>query len=308
MVDQPYAINEIKTLDECMLSISRKWSLPERYFHKVQSDQNSLTYLELTALNDDTFGRECDLEKSDYLHEFLLRAVHLKHLIACCAFIRTEKLDAFSQGGSSDDHSRQVWACRKLETLKIRFSGHGVNNNPKYPDLVIFGYLARVCPFLEHLHIHMDVALSEGMCLMSRLRYLKRLYIGVGRSSTIAKRDMEWLQPHMSTMEMIKYSTFTRLQSIPKTTAGDELDWEHFGKREDIDNCAMERLVAIQQGVPCCLPQLEFLNIYYNFSVFQNLAIREAESYLRKIRPRVRVHIDSRWIQSCGSIAAVNYP
>ncbi|KAG0092916.1 hypothetical protein BGZ93_000466 [Podila epicladia] len=89
---------------------------------------------------------------------------------------------------------RGIWACQNLKTLHVKCSDDRPLENrwavcfADYKDLthaqarVIFGYLAKVCPNLEELHIELlpaDLGLQSGLCLLSRLKRLERLEIAM---------------------------------------------------------------------------------------------------------------------------------
>ncbi|KAF9312248.1 hypothetical protein BG006_004413, partial [Podila minutissima] len=89
---------------------------------------------------------------------------------------------------------RGIWACRNLKTLHVKCSddrpleNRWIVSSVDHKDMthtqtrVIFGYLAKVCPNLEELHVVLspaDLGLQSGLCLLSRLKRLERLEIAM---------------------------------------------------------------------------------------------------------------------------------
>ncbi|KAG0042054.1 hypothetical protein BGZ83_000960 [Gryganskiella cystojenkinii] len=108
------------------------------------------------------------------------------------------------------DQSRTIplWACRGLKSLSIRWA-LGDRNLKMTPPLTrkIFGYLSRVCPRLRDLEMTLTYCrffeLESGLCLLMRLRDLRRLRIftmnGNDRisfplTSSYDTRDMAWIR------------------------------------------------------------------------------------------------------------------
>ncbi|KAF9901123.1 hypothetical protein EC991_006463 [Linnemannia zychae] len=87
-------------------------------------------------------------------------------------------------------HKRKgIWMCRNLKTLHLGFMI--LSEYCKRDSInarIIFGYLTRVCPLLEELHLHSKdcrqptpfhtLRLRTGFCLLSRLQHLRQLHIG----------------------------------------------------------------------------------------------------------------------------------
>lgn len=109
-----------------------------------------------------------------------------------------------------------VWACRGLLSLRLEMHSHrrymlksGLHSR------ILFGYISRVCPVLEDLEItlpyecshgyHSDtyrpelsLRLEGGLCLLSRLKHLRRLQIynkTAGRAINYGEVDLNWLVP-----------------------------------------------------------------------------------------------------------------
>ncbi|KAF9134670.1 hypothetical protein BGW39_006259 [Mortierella sp. 14UC] len=103
----------------------------------------------------------------------------------------------------------RIWICRGLETLHLKLHVH---NNAKvkgtHHSRILYGYIANVCPRLRGLRIrfphfcpspiggnsykYQPYVLQGGLCLLSRLRYLERLWIMYGY--TICEwADLNWV-------------------------------------------------------------------------------------------------------------------
>lgn len=109
-----------------------------------------------------------------------------------------------------------IWACRGLLSLKLEMHSHrrymlksGLHSR------ILFGYISRVCPMLEDLEItlpyecshgyrfdayrpELSLRLEGGLCLLSRLKHLRRLQIynkTAGRTINYGEVDLNWLVP-----------------------------------------------------------------------------------------------------------------
>ncbi|KAF9102828.1 hypothetical protein BGX29_004134 [Mortierella sp. GBA35] len=100
-----------------------------------------------------------------------------------------------------------VWKCRNLKILHLGFEiagGWGTRHQPQY-SRVVFGYIARVLPRLQELHIHTQtkytalpfqkLKLDGGFCLLARVQYLERLVICDGSTPRPPKHvhDLDWI-------------------------------------------------------------------------------------------------------------------
>lgn len=111
---------------------------------------------------------------------------------------------------------RRVWQCRKLQTPHIEMHGHGFYRlNRPINSRLIFGYTARVCPLLEELEIKvstdcgrnldgdyylptLSLRLEGGLCLLSKLRYLRALRVSwKNHRKDLECRDLDlsWIAP-----------------------------------------------------------------------------------------------------------------
>ncbi|KAK3806221.1 MAG: hypothetical protein JOS17DRAFT_767662 [Linnemannia elongata] len=164
--------------------------------------QDVLTTLEI-------IGADCK-----YLHTYLCTATHLQHLRAPRTRFPYEHMDIHLRSTEGFPHTggvrgsgyggvehrsvqdvaatvSKVWACRGLLTLKLAISH--MSNQPQ-ASRIVFGYISRVCPRLRDLEIcgpegvRMDrkvrptpmcMTLEGGFCLLSRLKGLERLCVGI---------------------------------------------------------------------------------------------------------------------------------
>lgn len=150
------------------------------------------------------------------LHEYLCSSSELVHLKTLKAPIRPEYMDIYNRGPSTNTDQLPttppppaIWACRGLETLHTELHG-------SFKPRTFFGYISRVLPHLEEIYISrpdvcqpasggpvyasVDLQLKDGLCLLSRLRYLERLWIkpnrnGLSISQCCTKMDLSWLDP-----------------------------------------------------------------------------------------------------------------
>ncbi|KAF9545719.1 hypothetical protein EC957_010582 [Mortierella hygrophila] len=158
--------------------------------------QNTITTLNL-------FGSKmCGV--GDVLHQYLCSSPHLQHLRAPDTLYLVNHLDlhrrlestrsSFSANTTSNSSANQpgIWQCRKLHTLHMGFHtlGQGMSafSTPQRAQIV-FGYISLVCPNLEDLFIHgtegletsemsPGADLEPGLCLLTRLRFLRVLKVG----------------------------------------------------------------------------------------------------------------------------------
>ncbi|KAH7060256.1 hypothetical protein BKA57DRAFT_446716 [Linnemannia elongata] len=146
------------------------------------------------------------------LHQYLCQSPHLLHLRAPRTRFQVKHLDLQNQLSISMnvDESRAVpgiWRCRRLRTLQVCL----VWNMDYYgKDLaasrIVFGYLSRVCPRLEELHLSskrgdiyeskLSLGLEGGICLLAALKHLERLHIGSGYLHLSSEAwELSWMMP-----------------------------------------------------------------------------------------------------------------
>ncbi|KAG0294122.1 hypothetical protein BGZ96_001744 [Linnemannia gamsii] len=154
------------------------------------------------------------------LHDILCKSAQLVHLKTLKAPIRPQYIDLYD--GDDDDFRIDpqgrltlppIWSCRGLEILHVELHG-------KFDPRVFYGYISRVLPQLQELVIirpeYCESALTVylhtsslfwlkegGLCLLSRLQHLVRLWIkSEGREFRItedtARMSLSWIIPHSS--------------------------------------------------------------------------------------------------------------
>ncbi|KAG0265884.1 hypothetical protein BGZ95_003189 [Linnemannia exigua] len=162
---------------------------------------------------------------SQTLHRILCVMPSLRHLRTLKAPYIIENMDihhrtTMTQHGPSlrDDAYREhwilfqagIWMCRNLETLHLQVHGHG-----RYPSeastrtRVLYGYISTVCPQLvelsldsmvmctndvnTHTETYFTADLSSGLCLLSRLKFLKHLSVTIGGHGKYDPATLNWL-------------------------------------------------------------------------------------------------------------------
>lgn len=143
------------------------------------------------------------------LHDYLCASPLLLHLYTDYIVFEVGSLDPYAAqhrrkvtveagrwNGTNAEYDttmepRGIWACRNLKTLHTQFSHDQpwdyyarsfINDMTHAHSRVIFGYLAKVCPNLEELHIvvpPVKLSLQSGVCLLSRLKHLERFEIAM---------------------------------------------------------------------------------------------------------------------------------
>ncbi|KAF9922805.1 hypothetical protein FBU30_007087 [Linnemannia zychae] len=91
---------------------------------------------------------------------------------------------------------RPTWVCRNLRTLHLAVTARSKDQYNSAASLVVFGYLSLICPRLEQLHLKRECTNLRdegGICLLGRLKHLKRLLIhSIYRLDDV---DVYWLRP-----------------------------------------------------------------------------------------------------------------
>ncbi|KAH7060313.1 hypothetical protein BKA57DRAFT_446891, partial [Linnemannia elongata] len=73
-----------------------------------------------------------------------------------------------------------IWACRGLKTLHMTVGYHTSDSNSTENTLIIFGFLSRMCPQLQELHLKkwaVNLLFAGGLSLLTRLQDLERITI-----------------------------------------------------------------------------------------------------------------------------------
>ncbi|KAH7059869.1 hypothetical protein BKA57DRAFT_445887 [Linnemannia elongata] len=151
------------------------------------------------------------------IHNYLCTSSQLVHLKSLKTVIRPEFMDLFNRrdfhGNPSDLPSTlapALWACRGLETLHVEL-------HDRFCSRIFFGYVSRVLPQLQELFVRipqvckpnedtsfiypvMHVNLQGGLCLLSRLKHLRRLRVASAShqfkvTDGCSKMDLNWMLP-----------------------------------------------------------------------------------------------------------------
>ncbi|KAH7059851.1 hypothetical protein BKA57DRAFT_498861 [Linnemannia elongata] len=171
------------------------------------------------------------------IHKYLCNSPHLVHLRVVKSAFLIKDMDLFGRrtfGNLSPLDSKacdpelvhepadasgklEVWQCRNLKTLQFEINAHRdvIPMTDPVQSRILFGYISRVCPNLEDLFItcpsvcidsvsrrnytpRLSLQLYGGICLLSRLRSLKRLriedyYLCQGPNCEVY--EMNWIVP-----------------------------------------------------------------------------------------------------------------
>ncbi|KAF9908669.1 hypothetical protein EC991_009597 [Linnemannia zychae] len=275
------------------------------------------------------------LSRTDILRTILCTFEHLVHLRAPNLFYFHEDMDVNSIRGrvhsrwnnsrSQLDHAmtdhpteKYVWVCRGLRTLHMSVSGRRSDSSCFSKSLIMFGFLSRMCPQLQELHLKrrmMDLTFKGGLCLLSRLQELERINLSTAFSSPLDHHDFSWMRLTPSTMDRISYPVsqykskrdirhlYSRLPDIqPASIAGRnkmindgnklQMDLTKVGLPEDLAEWTNERYGP---GKLPTWPKLQQFTIgtteqSYNL-VNQMYAFKMAEAFIKKIRPETDVQI-----------------
>ncbi|KAI8597288.1 hypothetical protein EDD21DRAFT_222264 [Dissophora ornata] len=164
----------------------------------------TLTTLEIW--NTTRSGQETRLARG--LHEFLCAAPNLLHLRAGEVELYEEDLvpiepstdeeEPADDNDANNDHVRKIWACRQLQTLHVgirTYSDPTMNLTLKSRKL--FAFIANVCPKLSDLritHRKLDLGIDGGLCLLSELRNLQKLWVESIQGYLLWDEDLDWLR------------------------------------------------------------------------------------------------------------------
>jgi hypothetical protein len=152
------------------------------------------------------------------IHKYLCTSPQLVHLKTLKTVIRPEFMNLFNGYNLIDvdlqDQSntlpQALWMCRGLEVLHVEVHG-------EHCERVLFGYFSRVLPQLEELFVHVadickrgedsqfmfpvgNLGLLSGLCLLSPLKYLRRLRLSSASHLYIVtencrEMDLNWMLP-----------------------------------------------------------------------------------------------------------------
>ncbi|KAK3819361.1 MAG: hypothetical protein JOS17DRAFT_756278 [Linnemannia elongata] len=167
------------------------------------------------------------------IHKYLCNSPHLIHLRVIRSAFLIKDMDLFGRrtfgnlcllGKNTCDPNLvlepadisgqlEVWQCRNLKTLQFEIKADVIPMTDPVQSRILFGYISRVCPNLEDLFItcpsadfadlysyfpRLSLKLHGGICLLSRLRSLKRLRIEdnyLSESPNCEVYEMNWIVP-----------------------------------------------------------------------------------------------------------------
>ncbi|KAG0210971.1 hypothetical protein BGX28_008679 [Mortierella sp. GBA30] len=162
----------------------------------------------LTSLRLDSDGVSLEtntVELSRHLHKYLCSAPQLQELRLPSMGFDYRLLDL---SGDTPAFSREIWACRDLLSLSIRFDDKLLPTEAPSRATVqarnrkLYGYIATVCPKLEHLTIlkwTIDCRLEGGLCLLSTLDRLKTLDLcSAELHYHMNLPDLDWINSYLT--------------------------------------------------------------------------------------------------------------
>ncbi|KAG0276424.1 hypothetical protein BGZ95_007550 [Linnemannia exigua] len=175
----------------------------------------------ITTLNILPVGPQTSSTPGIPLRQILCTFVHLIHLRAPTAVYFHEDMDLNGvkeqlrdrmhrldkRSGQSDPRiptddpvkARQyIWVCRGLKTLHMTIDISGSDTGSPVTSLIIFGFLSRMCPLLQELHLKrwdLNLKLHGGLCLLARLQRLERIRIMTNFYSPMDEDALLWIHP-----------------------------------------------------------------------------------------------------------------
>ncbi|KAF9291041.1 hypothetical protein BGZ68_005291 [Mortierella alpina] len=232
-------------------------------------NENQMTSLEiLKDKNTSIIRTENMIKIGDLLHGFLCEATGLQHLRGHGGYITFYNLRITSQGIMTWYPTRQawarskqrIWACRGLKTLEVEFVAGGANYlDDREHSRLVFGYISRVCPNLQNLSIKnngMKLDLEGGLCLLSRLKSLRKLYLKPSWQAPLSKSDLDWIKKYhyystaMSLSEMNLKGRWKRMaQSYTGVSEKDRKEKSPLGGTSNLEiRPRFSRVMAYLQG------------------------------------------------------------
>ncbi|KAF9291598.1 hypothetical protein BGZ68_003214 [Mortierella alpina] len=168
----------------------------------------------LTSLRIESGGAAVDVNNRDLsrsLHNYLCTAPQLLELTLPYLPFDYRLLDLSYDAPLI---SSEIWACRELVSLSIRFDDkflpaeHASRTTAKARWRKLYGYIAMVCPRLEHLTIArgtIECGLESGLCILSALKRLQTLDLC---ASTIHHdldlRELDWINRYATSGDHIR--------------------------------------------------------------------------------------------------------
>ncbi|KAK3832881.1 MAG: hypothetical protein J3R72DRAFT_234420 [Linnemannia gamsii] len=170
------------------------------------------------------FGLDAGGLQDVHLREILCTFHHLLHLRAPSTTYHIEDMELGNTQGRTRDNWEQsrgygshpdslaivrddktsvsqykyIWASRQLRTLHLLIGDRGRDSCGPGISLRLFGYLSRMCPRLQELHLtswYLDLRFQGGLCLLTRLRDLERIRFNLENKSNSSVQDLFWIDP-----------------------------------------------------------------------------------------------------------------
>lgn len=187
--DQIHMFQQLRTVQSW--SIAHSDLLPST-FESLRLHASALTSLELCC--------SCNSLAPETLHRYLCQAPRLQQLSIDNMIFPVEYLDLENPSAreATQNNRNQVWACRNLRSLQIKF-GSMTGNDTRTPKRSrhLFAYIAQVCPRLQQLHITrglMNVQKEGGLCYLSGIESLERLTLQTTNFQTKHISDFGWIK------------------------------------------------------------------------------------------------------------------
>ncbi|KFH70780.1 hypothetical protein MVEG_03628 [Podila verticillata NRRL 6337] len=187
--DQIHMFQQLRTVQSW--SIAHSDLLPST-FESLRLYASALISLELCC--------SCNSLAPETLHRYLCQAPRLQQLSIDNMVFPVEYLDLEypSAQEAMQSNRNQVWACRNLRSLQIKF-GSMTGNDTRTPKRSrhLFAYIAQVCPRLQQLHITrslMNVQKEGGLCYLSGIESLERLTLQTTHFQTKHISDFGWIK------------------------------------------------------------------------------------------------------------------
>ncbi|KAF9956419.1 hypothetical protein BGZ72_002797 [Mortierella alpina] len=168
----------------------------------------------LTSLRIESGGAAVDVNNRDLsrsLHNYLCTAPHLLELTLPYLPFDYRLLDLSYDAPLI---SSEIWACRELVSLSIRFDDrflpaeHASRTTAKARWRKLYGYIAMVCPRLQHLTIArgmIECGLESGLCILSALRRLKTLDLcATTIHHDLDLRELDWINRYATRGDHIR--------------------------------------------------------------------------------------------------------
>ncbi|KAF9966539.1 hypothetical protein BGZ70_001998 [Mortierella alpina] len=213
----------------------------------------------LTSLRIESGGAAVDVnnrELSRSLHHYLCTAPQLLELTLPYLPFDYRLLDLSYDAPLI---TGEIWACRELVSLSIRFDDkflpaeHASRTTAKARWRKLYGYMAMVCPQLQHLTIArgmIECGLESGLCLLSALGRLQTLDLCA--SSIHHLRELDWINRYATRGDHSRPSSL--ISQTSKLELPDVLRarYEWFGYKDcrTIDRAKLAELGLEYSSVP----------------------------------------------------------